>query len=144
MDIQTAANQIAATKIQADADARKTLTPGTYKVDTTLRITGTINVGQDSEVTPTTSIPLKETLALFYAYCGVTGAAAEAALLRAMQTAISQDGKGKGELAATLPVVNQMMARVESGLATLPKVKRNGPVTHRLTVTTVGQTVNAD
>jgi len=139
MNIQDAVNSVALAKIQADEEARALLTPGTYRVDTMVHVTGEINVGQDYSVAPTVSIPMKETLALFIHFSGITGDHAIRALVRAMQTAIATDGKGKGELSATMPIINRTMGRVQSEVINqLPRQPRKGPVTHRLTVEQVG------
>lgn len=135
MDTQLAANSIALSKLAAAPNARAALTPGVYNVDTTVRVTGTVKVGEDYDVAPTVSIPLKETLALFIAYSGICGEHAIKALRQAMQHAIAVDGCGQGELAKTMPIVNQTMARVEAEIIDqLPRQNRKGAVTTKLTV----------
>lgn len=142
MNIQDAANSVALSKINADVNARETLLPGTYNVDTMVHVKGTIKVGEDYLTRPTVSIPLKETLALFIAYSGVTGPHAIAALRLAMQHAIAEDGTGKGELETTMPIVAQTLARVQAEIIDqLPRQQRKGAITHRLTVEQVGQLV---
>ncbi len=134
MNIQEAANSIALSKLAAAADARSSLPPGLYGVDTTVHVSGTVKVGADYDTAPTVSIPLKETLALFIHYCGATREAAINALRQAMQEAIALDGKGQGQLAETMPIVNETMERVESDIiAQLPRQKRKGAVTTKLT-----------
>ena len=138
MDTQTAANSIALSKLAAAANARASLTPGEYEVDTTVHVKGTLKVGADYDTAPTVSIPLKETLALFIAYSGVTGDHAINALVKAMRQSIATDGTGAGVLAATMPVINATMARVEAEvIALLPRQDRKGPVTAKLQVTQV-------
>jgi hypothetical protein len=136
MDIKQAANEVAKSKLTAATGARQMLTPGEYDIDQTLHIKGTIKVGEDYDTAPTVSIPLKETLALFIAYSGITGDHAKAALVKAMQHSISLTGTGQGELAKTMPVVNQTLAEVENDIiAKLPRQPRKGAVTSKLTVT---------
>ena len=142
MNTQQSANSVALSKIQAEAGARNNLLPGTYDIDTTVHVTGQIKVGADYTTAPTVSIPLKETLALFIAYCGVTREYAIAALRNAMVHAISEDGQGKGELDATMPIVAETMARVEQDIiAQLPRQNRKGVVTTRLTVEQLAEVV---
>lgn len=132
MTIEQAANQIALSKLSADPNARGMLTPGIYPINTTVKVVGQIKVGEDSEYTPTVSIPLKETLALFIKYCGATREAAIAALVKAMQDSLAVDGKGQGALIEAMPILEQTMATVEATLAKLPKQPRKGAVTCKL------------
>lgn len=135
MTTQDAANSVALTKIAAEVGARDLLAPGVYPIDTMVHVKGEISVGEDYDVAPTVSIPLKETLALFIAYSGVTRDAAIAALRRAMQQSIAVDGKGKGALESTMPIVAQTMATVQQEIIDqLPRQDRKGPVKARLTV----------
>jgi hypothetical protein len=135
MNTQQAAEQVALSKINTHAGAREMLKAGEYDIDTTVRISGKIRVGEDYKVAPTVSIPLKETLALFIAYSGVTGEHAIKALRLAMQHSISLTGCGQGELAKNMPIVDENIARVQNEIiATLPRQPRKGQVTTKLNV----------
>jgi len=116
--------------------ARAALTEGTHNVDCTIRVTGTLHVGTDYDTAPTVSIPLKETMALFIAYSGITREHAINVLTRAMTDAIAANGKGKGALAEKLTVVEETMTRVEEDIiALLPRQDRKGPVKASLNYT---------
>jgi hypothetical protein len=107
---------------------RDFLKPGTYNVDFTVHVSGKVSIGKDAEKTPTVSIPLKETLALFIQYSGVTRDAAIDVLRRAMTDALKNDTKGRGAI-AELDIVNPVFEEVvENFLKELPKVPQKGPV----------------
>lgn len=129
VNIVALANFITANDLKV---ARPNVAAGNHDVDVTIRVTGTISVGADYTTTPTVSVPLKETLALFIAYCGITREAAINLMTRAMTDAISQTGKGKGALAG-VDQVEQTIERVEATMASLPKQPRKGPVKTKLT-----------
>ena len=113
---------------------------GVHSVDTVVRIKGTIKVGEDYERTPTVSVPLKETLALFIAYSGITRKAATDALVKAMNDALANSDKGAGALKDSLAVVDETMETVsKSVLSKLKKVPCNGSVTTKLTVESMGE-----
>lgn len=116
-------------KGDAFRNARAELAPGRYDVDLTVNVHGHMTVGADYSTVPTVSIPLKETLALFIHYCGITREAAMNVLRRAMTDSIEATGTGAGALAAALPVVAETMEQVENDiLATLPRQPRKGVV----------------
>lgn len=124
--------QVAIGKLNAAKGARESLAVGDYPVDAMVHVVGYVRVGDDYETTPTTSVPLKETLALFVKYCGVTRNAALAALENAMRDAIEATGKGKGALLEMMPELNKIMAQVEATLAKLPPRTCKGAVTAKL------------
>lgn len=124
--------------------ARKGLTVGEHPIDITCRVTGNITVGEQEDYTPTISIPIKSTLALFIRYCGVTRKAAEAALVRAMTEALNQDVKGEEKNAIIQKAISEneeviatCEAKVKMMVGALPKAKRDGKVRSNLTVTPV-------
>ena len=116
--------------------ARKAVKAGSYDVDTVVHIKGTMNVGEDDTAVPTVSVPLKEALALFVMYSGITRDAAMAALLRACSEAIAIDGKAQGAIAESIKGVEAAVTIVEQRvLALLPRISRKGKVTTKLTAT---------
>ena len=143
-NMQAVANALAVTKIKDTwiPDPRAMIVPGKYRVDVAVRINGTINVGEDYDTAPTVSIPLKETLALFIAYSGITRQAAITALRRAMVDSIAESGCGQGALSAALPVVDETMATVQNEIINqLPRQPRKGSVTTKLTVQELGMVI---
>jgi hypothetical protein len=142
-------NLIALTKAVAKkiADAaRDTISVGKHEVDFTVRVKGTVSVFEDTEKTPTVSIPMKETLALFIRYSGITGPHAVALLQRAMTDALAanengeQNPQGTGAIADALPIIEETMKTVvEPMLATLPKTPVKGMVKTNLEVTELAE-----
>ena len=114
---------------KADKQARQQVAPGEHQVDALVRVTGTVKVGEDYTTVPTVSIPMKETLALFIRYCGVTREAAIAALHRAADESIAATGKGAGAIAEALPFVEEVLKDVQREvLDGLPRQPRKGAV----------------
>lgn len=141
----------AVAKKAADA-ARDQLTVGRHEVDLTVRLVGHLQVFEDTEKTPTVSIPMKETLALFVKYSGITGPHAMNVLRRAMTEALAandetdgeQNTKGTGALADALPFIDEVMATVvEPMLASLPKTPVKGQCRAYLDVAEVDSLVTA-
>ena len=122
------------------AAARIGLGIGRHDVDFTVRVRGSMVVGTDTEKTPTVSIPMKETLALFIRYCGITREAAMAILERAMTDALEQGPQGTGAVAEALPIIEETMAAiVEPLLARLPKTPVKGAVRTNLEFTEISE-----
>ena len=120
---------LALEKWKAEKGIRERIAPGNHEVDAVVHVHGTVKVGKDYTTVPTVSVPLKETLALFVAYCGCTREAAKAALLRAAGEAIAATGKGKGSLEDALPVVEETLQTVKDDvLARLARQPRKGTV----------------
>lgn len=133
---------VAMGKIAAPSKARSNLLPGTYNVDSIVRVSGTLRVGENYERAPTVSVPLKETLALFIAYSGITATHATTALTRALGEAIAKTGTGQGSLAETMPIVEQTMNRVQSEVIdNLPRVNVSGRVDASLNIEEVEKVV---
>lgn len=105
---------------------------GTHDVaeSITFDVTGQVNVSEDSERTPTVSVPLLPTLALFMRYSGCTGPASLAALERAMREAL-EAGTDSGEAIAEVADIEAAEARVVDAMQALPKVPKKGAVTVR-------------
>src|SRR4051812_1355491 len=73
--------------------ARPNVAAGTYPIDMLLKITGSINVGEDYDTAATVSIPLKKALALFVLYAGLsTSREAMDALTKALYDSIELTG----------------------------------------------------
>lgn len=106
--------------------------PGVHDVAEaiTLSVAGTVSVSADSERTPTVSVPLLPTLALFMRYSGCTGPAAVAALERAMREAIETDTEAAPALREVADI-EAAEARVIAAMQALPKVPKKGAVTVR-------------
>jgi len=121
---------------------RETLTPGEYSIDeqVTLDVKGLIRVFEDHSYQPTTSIPLKVTLALFLRYSGVTGQHAISALVRAMSEALVIDELPKEERRTTVEAIRELADLEEaerivtSSLEQLPPQNRKGRVNVKATV----------
>lgn len=119
--------------------ARAGLAVGTHQVDVTVRVTGTVTVGEDYGRTPTVGVPVKEVLALFLARSGALRGA-NVALLQACFTEAMADGAGKGKDALKKAVTDLDTVwtdQVNAILATLPDAPVRGPVTTKLAVAEV-------
>jgi hypothetical protein len=108
--------------------ARADLTPGVHNVDFAVQVRGNLTISADTDKVPTVSIPLKETLALFIAYSGITREHAINVLTRAMNDALAEGPEGAGAM-LHIPVVTEAMQRVENEiLPTLPRTPVKGMV----------------
>ncbi len=116
--------------------ARGKLKPGTYKIDAGVRLKGAITIEEDYQVTPTVSIPLKATLALFIRHAGIGAERAMKALAAAAEEAMEK--KEEAILAEAPEVAKTLAAVQERILAKLPKAKRKGKVLAELVVEDVG------
>jgi len=130
-----ALNNAVETKVAKEA--REALEVGKHSVDFMVRVTGTINVAEDTEKTPTVSIPLKEVLALFIARSGCTREASIALLRECMTDALKDGVKGVGAVDAAADIDEAFKAEVAALTASLPKTPVKGKVTTKLTVTEV-------
>ena len=124
------------------AAARKDLEVGRHEVEAqvVVSLTGTVQVKEDLEYTPTTSIPHKATMALFMRYAGITGPNAMKALVRALSESMEIGQLGKKAQASRLAAIQELAdldaaeAMVRKGLGELPKATRNGAVTAKVEV----------
>jgi hypothetical protein len=112
-----------------EAPARAEVGPGVYTVDetVTLRVEGVLTVGDTVLYQPTTSIPWKQTLALFVRYSGVTREAALVALVRAMTEALTTDEEA-ADLMAAVADLEEAEEQVADALDALPVQPRLGAV----------------
>lgn len=117
----------------------KDLAPGLHRVDetVTLRVTADIRRGDDVQYTPTTSVPLKATLAFMLQRMGLQREAAVALLCEAMTLAIVSETSATDEVKALIKDVDTAMTRVESVCTGLPLKTRKGATTVKGTVTVV-------
>lgn len=114
--------------------ARSGVVAGTYNVDVTVRVHGTVKVGEDTEKTPTASIPVKEVLALFIARSGCTREASIALLRDCLTDALSQGVTGAGAIEAVADIDNVFKAAANELVASLPKTPVKGSVKASLVV----------
>jgi len=133
------------------ADSKKKLASempdgSSVPVRVVLEFFGTLEKGVSYERTPTVSVPLIETLALFLARAGATREASEALLVECMTDAILETGKGQDALSETVPAVAAMLERVRANvLDKLPKVSVSGAVKFKGSVTELSAvTVNPE
>jgi hypothetical protein len=115
--------------------ARDAVEVGKHQVDFLVRVTGTLNVAEDTEKVPTVSIPVKEVLALFIARSGCTREASIALLRECMTDALKDGTKGVGAVEAAADIDEVFKAEVAALTASLPKTPVKGKVTTKLTVT---------
>ena len=116
-----------AVKAAAVKKAKAATKVGVHKVDSfTVKISAEdVTRFEDESYTPTVSIPLKDTLALFAQYSGITRTAALKHLKKAMTDAVK--GNKKADILSEKDfsdVQDQVLGLVES----LPKAKRTGKV----------------
>ena len=115
--------------------ARGGLAPGVHDVDLTVRLHGQIKVGEDFDVAPTVSIPIKEALAAVIVYAGLhTSQALLDGLVDALydQLAETDGNRGQGAISNAIPMVDAALAIVQQRLIDrLPRAYRQGKVTTR-------------
>lgn len=136
---------------------REELTEGTYSVDFTVRVTGSLDVGQDYERTPTVSLSPIMLAALAIRGRGATDAAFKAKLGDLMRAAVEchnnttmsvptcltkEASEAKDEIDALVKYVKGALGGVKKELAKLPKAKCNGPVKASLVVAVVEEKRN--
>jgi hypothetical protein len=116
-------------------DIREAVQPGNYLIDTeiSLHLVGNLKIGEDSMYTPTTSIPWKETLALFVRHCGITREAALNTLQKAMTEALAEDTSAE-DLLASMADLKDAETKVQKTLEKLPKQIKKGAITGKLEV----------
>jgi len=112
-------------------DESLSLTPGKHHVDDvlTVRIFGTVEKRPDTAASPTVSIPLIPTLALFWEKSGITRDAALNLLREAITEAIELNGSTDGKIAERMNDVQKAVEAIRKDLlAKLPKSPRAGSV----------------
>lgn len=139
------ATTIAITKAVSSKNAktaREGLTPGAHAVDVTVRVQGMLTVGADTSKTPTCSIPLKETLALFVKKSGMMREHAMRIMEESMTEAIAASGKGAGAVEGVEDIANAMK-RVTAFTESLPKTPVKGRVTFKGTMSEIATQIAA-
>ena len=126
--------KLALSKLPVKAD-RTAIAVGTHTIDTTVRVQGTIKVGEDYESTPTVSIPLKATICHLFRVMGVTRDIAAKHLYDAMKAALEDEEDAEKLLQESTVDFDGMSKKLEKEvLQKLPKMQKKGPVTAKLTV----------
>ena len=133
-----AVETLALSKLVKDGDiktARPTVKVGSYPVELTVKVTGTLAVGADNDRRPTAAVPTLAALALAMKYAGITGPHAKVAITRAMAEAMAnaatsgyESGASEAALLAAHPEIAEMIGAVKGALDTLPKLPCAGPV----------------
>lgn len=114
---------------------RNELEAGTYDVDTTIHVKGTLTVGEDYEKLATVSIPIIPTLAAVAALCGVTGPNAVNIITKAVGEAIRNGESGEDGIFAHKDEIADAVEKVKVSLArNLPKTTSKGQVRFKGTV----------
>lgn len=131
MNNLSAIEALAISKANIKADRPET---GKHEVDFTVRIQGGVSILDDTERTPTVSIPMKEVLAIFIQRSGVTRAASVKLLKEAMTEALKKDVKGAGAIDAAVDIDQASKDIVEEVAASLPKTPVKGRVTCKLDI----------
>jgi len=115
------------------------LEPGRHFCDEviTVRVTGTVEKGNDEFIAPTVSIPLIPTLALFWEKAGITRDHALRMLREAITEAMLDGVKEDGHIQDRIKDVDAAVQAIRTELIDrLPKMRRNGRIiTKGLSVT---------
>jgi hypothetical protein len=131
----------ALSKIVADMakDARDTVTAGSYRVNTTvtINVTGEVKVSEDTEKTPTCSIPVKEVLALFIARAGFTREHSIELLRSCLTDALNEGVEGVGAVDAAADIDVAFKQAVSDLTASLPKTPVKGKVVVKAALTEI-------
>jgi hypothetical protein len=124
-------NALATAEVKA---AREAVGPGTYPVEFTVTVKGTVTVGTDTEKTPTASIPVTEVLALFIARSGATRDANIALLKECLADALTKGTKGAGAVEEAALVDQVFKDKVKEITSSLPKTPVKGAVKVKATL----------
>lgn len=126
-----AVSKLVETEIKARGE-RPNVGRHTVSDEVRIGVDGTVNVSADEEYTPTVKIPLKAAFALFVRYSGITGEHALNALQKAMSEALTLDEEAQEKI-AEIAVLDAAQQKVSDMLGSLPKAKRSGKVTIKVT-----------
>ena len=124
-------NQIALVALQKhlkDLVDTSTIAPGVHHFDEVIafHICGSLLRSPNELYTPTTSIPLLETVAILLERMGVVRESTSQLLVEVMSEAIALKESGSVALAERLKDINAAMARVREVTGALPKKEREG------------------
>lgn len=122
--------------LETELKTREDLVPGTYIVSdsVSLDLKGSVVVNERELYTPTISIPLKVTLALFMRYSGITGQHALDALEKAMTESLKLDKKAQKSI-IELTTLDKCEEKITAMLGELPKSERKGKTLVHVEVT---------
>ena len=105
----------------------------------TLNVNATVKRGEDTEYTPTTSVPLIPTLAFVLHSAGFQRDRAIEIITTAMINALNEEGEASQEILSYVADIKKAISHVESITSNLPKQTRKGATTVKGSVTIVAQ-----
>lgn len=117
-------------KEKAVKEARSLVGPGTYKIDETVRITGSMTVGEDYTSAPTVNVPHQLALAIALRKAGIQRENIVALLMEAIT--MDRESDDYKQLEAEMAEYTEMVK--EAVAATLPRNPCKGQVRAALTV----------
>ena len=129
--------------IDSEIKTREDLVPGSYNIteELHLNLEGSIVVNEKEKYTPTISIPVKATLALFVRYSGITGDRALAALEQAMLEASKLGDKAEKHI-LEIAMLEAAEKKVKKMLGDLPKATRAGKTIINVEAVDIGEQSN--
>mgnify|MGYP001561746065 CR=1 FL=1 len=124
----TTAEKLAVISAIENEIGKQKIETGSYAIDRTiaLRIFGTVSKESPEWYTPTESIPLLATLALFLEKSGFTRDLSKTLLVDAMKEAMAFDEKAEGPIKDRMKDVKSAMETVRQITGALPKKQREG------------------
>jgi hypothetical protein len=130
--------QLALSKATVCQNAREQLTAGKYNVDFTVRVQGSVNVGEDYEQTPTANIPILAAFANFTRYAGDTREAGINLLIKSMNEAMATEQNMDEVVKERIEEIESIKKELQAKFAAkLDKKTCKGKVTTKLTATIV-------
>ena len=114
--------------------ARDEVAPGNHPVDFTVRVHGTVKVGEDTEKAPTVRLPHLAVMALFIERMGFQRERAIQILFQCMQDAINLDKDSRETLLNNFPEIRDCENGLRTMMQSLPPIKERGHVTTKLAV----------
>lgn len=107
---------------------------GIHEVELTalVKIRGTVKKSQDTWKTPTSSIPLKATLAICLQKAGIQRERIAEILVEAMTEALKVNEFADDYIKDSMRGIDEAMARVDAIVGALPKTKVSGATTSQL------------
>lgn len=113
---------------------RDAVLPGSHPVDFTVRIQGTVKVGEDTDKSPTARLPHIAVMALFIQRMGFQRDQATSILFECMQEAILMDKNSRETLLEAYPDIVECEEGLRAMMASLPPIRERGHVTVKLAV----------
>ena len=124
--------------------ARAEIGSGTHPVDVTVRVTGDLDIAEDSERMPTVKVLTKATLALLLRRMGCTRLDALALLQSVFEDALTLDEDAREALLEESGVDEALDIFDKKVLRRLPKISCRGRVTSNLEAEVFGPVVEVD